>query len=336
MSQTSLWIGFTLFVLGMLAIDLGVFNRKAHVITLREASRWTILVVSLAFLFNAGIFYFRGTQAGLEFLTGYLIELALSVDNIFVFVLIFAYFKVPQKYQHRVLFWGVFGALVMRGAMIGAGVILLERFDWIIYVFGAFLVFTGIRMATHDEMDIEPEANPVLKLIRRLVPIAPAYEGQRFFTHALVKGRTRRVATPLFVVLAMVETTDLVFAVDSIPAVFAVTRDPFLVYTSNVFAILGLRSMYFLLAGIIDRFHFLKLGLSVVLVFVGVKMLLTYFDYHLPVVLSLGVVSGVLALSVIASLAFPKIAEEHTPIVTDIGEEHTPIVTEIGEDEEAS
>jgi tellurite resistance protein TerC len=314
MTQFWLWIGFTVFVLGMLAIDLGVLNRKAHVISVREAARWTALVVALASLFNFGIFYFRGSQPGLEFLTGYLIELALSVDNIFVFVLVFAYFRVPPQYQHRVLFWGIFGALVMRGAMIGAGVILLERFDWIIYVFGAFLVFTGIKMATQDEMDIEPEANPVLKLIRRFVPVSGAYEGQRFFTRALIKGRTRRVATPLFIVLIMVETTDLVFAVDSIPAIFAITQDPFIVYTSNVFAILGLRSMYFLLAGIIDRFYLLKIGLSVILVFVGVKMLITYFDYHIPIGISLGFVGAVLLASVLGSLAFPKVVEEHPPV----------------------
>ena len=306
MSQTWLWIVFNIFVLGMLAIDLGVFNRKAHVISIREAGRWTAVVVLAAAIFNYGIFQFQGTQPGLEFLTGYLIELALSVDNIFVFILIFSYFQVPRQYQHRVLFWGIFGALLMRGAMIGAGALLIERFEWIIYLFGAFLVVTGIRMATHDEMDIEPESNPVLKLLRRIVPISPRYDGQHFFTRQTIGGVTRRAATPLFVVLVMVETTDLIFAVDSIPAIFAVTRDPFLVYTSNVFAILGLRSMYFLLAGVIDKFHFLKLGLAVVLIFVGVKMLVTYFHLHIPILVSLGVVAGVLGLSVVASLIFPQ------------------------------
>jgi tellurite resistance protein TerC len=314
MNQTWLWIAFNVFVLGMLAVDLGVFNRKAHVISFKEALRWTLLVVALAGLFNAGIFYGQGSQAGLEFLTGYLIELALSVDNIFVFILIFSYFRVPREYQHRVLFWGIFGALLMRGVMIWAGALLIDRFHWIIYVFGAFLVFTGIRMATQDEMDIEPETNPVLKLVRRIMPISPSYEGQKFFTRVMIGEQTRRAATPLFVVLVLVETTDLIFAVDSIPAIFAVTTDPFLVYTSNVFAILGLRSMYFLLAGVIDKFHFLKLGLSVVLVFVGTKMLVTYFDYHIPIGVSLAVVGGVLALSIVLSLLFPKKAEEHSPV----------------------
>jgi tellurite resistance protein TerC len=313
MTQTWLWIVFNIFVLGMLAVDLGVFNRKAHVISLREAARWTVVVVAAAALFNLGIFRYQGTQPGLEFLTGYLIELALSVDNIFVFILIFSYFKVPRQYQHRVLFWGIFGALLMRGAMIGAGALLIERFEWIIYIFGAFLVVTGIRMATQDEGDIEPEANPVLRLLRRFMPVSPSYDGQRFFTQQLIGGVTRAAATPLFVVLILVETTDLIFAVDSIPAIFAVTRDPFLVYTSNVFAILGLRSMYFLLAGVIDKFHYLKLGLAVVLVFVGVKMLITYFHLHIPILLSLGVVVGVLGLSVVASLVFPHHSDVSAP-----------------------
>jgi tellurite resistance protein TerC len=314
MDQTWLWIGFNVFVLGMLAVDLGVFNRHAHVVTMKEAGRWTAIVVTLAGVFNAIIFATRGSEQGLEFLTGYLIELALSVDNIFVFILIFSYFRVPPKYQHRVLFWGIFGALVMRGFMIGAGALLIERFHWIIYVFGAFLVFTGIRMAVQDDTHIEPEANPVLRLVRRLTPVSPEYEGQRFFTRVMVGGRTRRAVTPLFIVLIMVETTDLIFAVDSIPAIFAITDDPFIVYTSNVFAIMGLRSMYFLLAGIIDKFHFLKLGLSAVLVFVGVKMLITYFHIELPILLSLGVVGGILGASVVASLLFPKEAEAHSPI----------------------
>jgi tellurite resistance protein TerC len=312
MNQTWLWIAFNVFVLGMLAVDLGVFNRKAHIITIKEALRWTVIVVIVAALFCGGIFRYKGHQAGLEFMTGYLIELALSVDNIFVFILIFSYFKVPAKYQHRVLFWGVFGALVMRGVMVGAGAYLIDRFHWIIYVFGAFLVFTGIRMALQEEMDIEPEANPVLKIIRRILPISPSYEGQSFFTKLLIGGHTRRAATPLFVVLVLVETTDLVFAVDSIPAIFAVTKDPFLVYTSNVFAILGLRSMYFLLAGVIDKFHFLKLGLSAVLVFVGVKMLITFFHVEIPIMISLLVVALVLGASVALSLIFPKAAEEGT------------------------
>jgi tellurite resistance protein TerC len=312
MNQIWLWVGFNIFVLGMLAVDLGVFNRQAHVVSMKEAARWTVIVVTMAAIFNAGIFWQRGNQSGLEFLTGYLIELALSVDNIFVFILIFSYFRVPPKYQHRVLFWGIFGALVMRGAMIGGGAFLIERFHWILYVFGAFLVYTGIKMATQDEMDIEPEANPVLKLVRRFVPVSPSYQGQHFFTKMDVGGVAKRAATPLFVVLILVETTDLIFAVDSIPAIFAITTDPFLVYTSNVFAIMGLRSMYFLLAGVIDKFHFLKIGLAVVLVFIGVKMLITYFDLHIPIGISLAVVGAALGLAVAASLAFPKKPEPPT------------------------
>ena len=310
MNQTWLWIAFNIFVLGMLAVDLGVFNRKAHVISIREAGRFTLFVVVMAAIFNAGIFQFRGQQAGLEFLVGYLVELALSVDNIFVFILIFSYFRVPREYQHRVLFWGIFGALIMRGVMIAAGAYLIEQFHWIIYVFGAFLIFTGIRMAMQDESDIEPEANPVLKLVRRILPVSPAYEGQKFFTKLLIDGRSVRAATPLFIVLVLVETTDLIFAVDSIPAIFGVTRDPFLVYTSNVFAILGLRSMYFLLANVIEKFHLLKLGLSIVLIFVGVKMVVTIFHIEIPIGISLAVVAGVLIGAVILSLIFPKQAEE--------------------------
>lgn len=319
------WVAFIAFVLVMLAIDLGVFNRSAHVITPKEAARWSAITLVLALLFAAGIatrtlpiHNVGGHADALAFITGYIIELALSVDNIFVFVLIFSYFKVPPKYQHRVLFWGVLGALVMRGAMIGMGALLIERFHWIIYVFGAFLVFTGIRMATQDEMDIEPESNPVLKLVRRMMPVAKQYDGQKFFTQENVGGKMRRAATPLFVVLVLVETTDLIFAVDSIPAIFAVTTDPFLVFTSNVFAILCLRSLYFLLAGVMDKFHYLKLGLSIVLVFIGAKMLATAAGIHIPIGISLGVVAGVLIGSVVLSLLRPKQAEEplsHDPLV---------------------
>ena len=236
MDQIWLWIGFNAFVLAMLAIDLGVFHRSAHEVSLKEAAIWSTVWVALALGFNYGIYHFRGEQAGLEFLAGYLIEKALSVDNIFVFVLIFSYFRVPPKYQHRVLFWGILGALVMRGVMIGLGSYLIHHFEWVLYVFGAFLVWTGYRMARQDERAIEPEANPVIRLVRRLVPVAGTYHGPSFFIreHAGTGGGTRRLATPLFVVLVLVETTDLIFAVDSIPAVFAVTRDPFLVYSSNV------------------------------------------------------------------------------------------------------
>ena len=318
MDSIWLWVGFNVFVLLMLAVDLGIFHRKAHDVSMKEAAGWSVVWITLALLFNYGVYHFMGPQAGLEFLTGYLIEKALSVDNIFVFVLIFAYFQVPTKYQHRVLFWGIIGALLMRGAMIGAGAYLIKQFHWIIYVFGAFLVFTGIRMATQDETDIEPESNPVIRLIRRFIPVSKTYHGQNFFISEAPQsgGHARRFATPLFVVLVLVETTDLIFAVDSIPAIFSVTEDPFLVYTSNVFAILGLRALYFLLAGVIHKFHYLKLGLSAVLAFVGAKMLLTDI-YKIPIGISLGVIALVLAISIIASLMFPKEVEAHSPVIHD-------------------
>jgi tellurite resistance protein TerC len=296
------WVVFNLFVLGMLALDLGVFHRRAHVIRAREAAIWTAVWVSLALLFCAGLAWFKGGQTALTFLTGYLIEEALSADNIFVMVMIFAYFGVPAKYQHRVLFWGIIGALVMRGTFIGVGALLIRRFHWVLYIFGAILVFTGVRMALKKEEDeYHPERNPVMRLARRLLPITHEYDGHRFFT----MERGRRVATPLFLVLLMVEFTDLVFAVDSIPAIFAVTTDPFLVYTSNVFAILGLRSLYFLLAGAIDRFHLLRFALAAILTFVGAKMLLARW-VHPPIWVSLAVIVGTLAVAVVLSLKFPK------------------------------
>jgi tellurite resistance protein TerC len=305
MGQLWLWVGLGLSIGTMLAIDLGVFNRKAHVVSFREAARWTAVVVAAAAIFNAWIVYQDGWESGLEFTAGYLIELALSVDNVFVFILIFSYFRVPAEHQHRVLFWGILGALVLRGVMIASGWLLIERFHWITYVFGALLVFTGLRMALQEELEIEPEANPLLKLICSCMPVTPSYDGNRFFTRALVSGKMRLAATPLFVVLVVVESTDVVFAVDSIPAIFAVTRDPFLVFSSNAFAILGLRSMYFLLAGIIDKVHYLKLGLSGVLSFVGVKMLITYFHVEIPIGISLAVVGAILGIAVAASVIFP-------------------------------
>jgi tellurite resistance protein TerC len=290
----------------MLAIDLGIFNRKAHRITVREAAIWSGVWIALSLGFAAGIYHYRGRQAGLEFIAGYLIEYSLSVDNIFVFVLIFSYFRIPEKYQHRVLFWGIIGALVMRGTMIAGGAYLIERFHWVIYVFGAFLVFTGIRMATQDATDIEPEANPILRLLRRHLPVTHDYRDQSFFVReSPMRGdAVRLMATPLFVVLVLVETTDLIFAVDSIPAIFAVTRDPLLVYTSNVCAILGLRSLYFLLSGVMHKFRFLKIGISVVLIFVGVKMLLSSV-YVIPVGVSLLIIASILALTVTISWKFP-------------------------------
>jgi tellurite resistance protein TerC len=303
---TSWWIGFNVMVLFLLALDLGVFNRKAHAVSVKEALGWSALWVSLAIGFGLWIGQSMGRQSMLEFYAGYLVEQALSVDNLFVFILIFGYFRVPQELQHRVLFWGILGALVMRGAMIGAGAILLAQFHWIIYLFGAFLVYTGFKMAFGGGSDIEPEQNPVIRMVRRFVPLTTKFHGEQFFVQEAIEpgGALRRVATPLFVVLVLVETTDVVFAVDSIPAIFGVTRNPFLVYTSNVFAILGLRSLYFVLANVIGKFHLLKYGLSVVLAFVGVKMLLS--DVRpIGIGVSLGVVAGVLVGSVLLSLVIP-------------------------------
>lgn len=288
--------GFLLFVLAMLAIDLGLFHRKSHTVSIREAAGWTVAWVSLALLFAVGLWVRSGSDRALEFVAGYLIEYSLSMDNIFVFVLIFTFFAVPAALQHRVLFWGILGALVMRGIMIGAGAALIDRFHWIIYLFGAFLVFTGLRMGFHKGEEIHPENNPVLKLFTRFVPVTKDYEGDRFF----VRRAVGLAATPLFVVLLMVESTDLIFAVDSIPAIFAVTTDPFVVFTSNVFAILGLRSLYFILRGAVDKFHYLKLGLAAVLTFVGVKMLIGHW-YHLPTALSLLVIALLLGVAIVAS-----------------------------------
>ena len=299
MQDTSLWLwaGFNLFILAMLALDLGVFHRKAHVVSLREATAWSAVWISLALLFNAGIWYFSGPEAGVQFLTGYLIEKSLSVDNIFVIALIFGYFAVPAVHQHRVLFWGILGALVMRAGFILAGAALLEAFHWIIYVFGAFLIITGLKMALVRDTGIHPEKNPVLRLVRRIVPVTSDYQEGHFF----LREQGKLWATPLFLVLVLVETTDLVFAVDSIPAIFAVTADPFLVYTSNIFAILGLRSLYFLLAGVMQKFIYLKLGLSAILVFVGTKMTITDL-YKIPSFVSLLVVAALLAAAIAASL----------------------------------
>jgi tellurite resistance protein TerC len=299
MPETSLWLwaGFNLFILAMLALDLGVFHRKSHEVSIREATVWSAVWITLALIFNAGLWFFRGSEPALQFFTGYLIEKSLSVDNIFVIALIFSYFAVPSIYQHRVLFWGILGALVMRAVFILAGAALLAKFHWVIYVFGAFLILTGIKMALHRNAEMHPENNPVLRLVRRLVPVTHEYRESHFF----VREKGVLMATPLFLVLVLVETTDLIFAVDSIPAIFAVTEDPFIVYTSNVFAILGLRSLYFVLAGVIQKFVYLKLGLAGVLVFVGAKMALVDV-YKIPSAVSLGVIATILAVSVIASL----------------------------------
>jgi tellurite resistance protein TerC len=305
MDQWWLWTGFNAFVLAMLAVDLLVFHKEAHEVRTREAATWSVVWIALALLFGVGVSHFMGREAGLEYFAGYLIEKALSVDNIFVFVLIFSFFRVPPRYQHRVLFWGILGALLMRGAMIAAGAYLIQQFHWIVYVFGAFLVLTGIRMATHSEHDLDPESSVAIRLIRRVVPISGEYRGQQFFVREHAGEVTRLVATPLFVVLVFVETTDLIFAVDSIPAIFAITQEPFIVYSSNVFAILGLRALYFLLADVIDRFHYLKVGLSVVLVFVGLKMLAVDL-YKVPIGVSLGVIALVLGTSMAASWWWPR------------------------------
>jgi tellurite resistance protein TerC len=295
------WVIFIGFVLAMLALDLGVFHRKAHVVKPREAGIWMAVWVSLALLFAAGLWVFYGRQIALTFLTGYVIEESLSIDNIFVIVIIFEYFRVPARCQHRVLFYGILGALVMRGFFIGLGSMLLARFHWVIYVFGAMLVVTGIRIAFKRDEQFEGNRNVVVRLMRRFVPLSEEYHGKHFFT--IENGR--RVATPLLLVLVLVEVTDLIFAVDSIPAIFGVTRDPFIVFTSNIFAILGLRSMYFLLAAVVDRFHLLKYGLAVILTFIGVKMLGEPF-FKIHIMTSLAIVVAVLAISILASLVWPK------------------------------
>jgi tellurite resistance protein TerC len=290
-----------MFVLGMLALDLGVFHRDPHEVGVKEAMIWSGVWIALALLFNLGLYYLRGPKPALEFLTGYLIEKSLSLDNIFVFLLIFTYFRVPLRYQHRALFWGVLGALVMRAILIAFGISLIQRFHWVIYVFGAFLILTGVKMALEKDKAINPERNPALRLFRRFAPVTDDYRDGKFF----VKQGGRRLATPLLIALLVIETTDLVFAVDSIPAILAITPDPFIIYTSNVFAILGLRALYFALAGVMKSFHYLHYGLSAILVFVGAKMLLADF-YKIPIGAALSVVAGILIISVIASLAFPR------------------------------
>lgn len=301
-NSTWLWIGFAALIMFMLSLDLGLFNRKAHNVTYREAAIWSGIWITLAAVFAGVVFLFQGPTRGLEFVTGYVIELSLSVDNLFVFILIFSYFKVPKAYQHRVLFWGLLGALVLRLTMIFLGATLITNFHWILYFFGAFLVYTGFSMFREENKDIEPEKNPVVRLVTRFVPMTRNYHEDKFF--AVVNGR--KVGTLLLLVLVIVEVTDLVFAVDSIPAIFAVTTNTFIVYTSNVFAILGLRSMYFLLAGVIEKFHYLRTGLAVVLTFIGVKMLIVIAHVEIPIYISLIVVVGVLLASILASIVWAK------------------------------
>lgn len=301
---------FTLFVLAMLALDLGVFNRKAHVVSFKEATVWSIIWVSLALIFNYIFFQYagskfgeaEGTRLGLEFLTGYILEKSLSVDNIFIFVMVFAYFGIPAKYQHRVLFYGILGALIFRAIFIGLGSALMQ-FHWVIYIFGGFLIITGIKMMFTNNDEIEPEKNFLIRLFKKFMPVTHEIKDKKFFTR--VNGVLH--ATPLFIALLFLEATDIIFAVDSVPAIFAVTSEPLIVFTSNIFAILGLRSLYFMLAGVIDKFHLLKYGLAIVLVFVGLKMvwLNDAFGGKFPISYSLAFITGTILLSVIASLIFP-------------------------------
>ncbi len=305
MSQYLLWVGFIVFIVGMLVLDLKVFQKKDHEATVREALLWTLFWIILALIFNVGIYYFMGHTKALEFLTGYLIEKSLSVDNIFVFILVFSYFGTPAKYQHKILFWGILGALVMRALFIFAGITLIHSLHWIIYVFGVFLVYIGIRMAFEKEKEIHPEKNMVIRIVKKIIPVKNDTGDGDFF----IKEAGKIMATPLFIVLIMIESTDVVFAVDSIPAILSITLDPFIVYTSNVFAILGLRALYFALSSVMKMFHFLNYGLSAILVFVGVKMLIADF-LILPVSMALGVIGGVLVVSILASVLFPQNVEK--------------------------
>ena len=303
MNQLLFWILFNLFVLVMLVLDLGVFHRRTHVVRFREALLWSAMWIALAAVFAVLVYFWRGRGPSLEFVTGYVIELSLSVDNLFVFLLIFRYFQVPTVHQHKVLFWGILGALIMRAIFILAGVGLIRQFHWIIYIFGALLVYSGIKLFRQENAEIHPEKNPLLRLFRRWIPVTKDYEGAKFFVR-----RPGLYATPLFIVLLVVETTDVLFAVDSIPAILAITLDAFIVYTSNVFAILGLRSMYFALAGMMELFHYLHYGLSLVLIFVGGKMLVSHY-YNISTELALGIVAGILIISVVASMVYPRKAK---------------------------
>jgi len=296
------WIGFIVLILLILVIDLGIFNREGRKVPVKEALIWSGTWISLALLFSLFVFFKFGRIKALEFLTGYVIEYSLSVDNIFVFILIFSYFAVPDKYQHKVLFWGIIGALIMRGIFIFAGVALIDRFHWIVLIFGTFLVFTGIKMLFQKEVEVDPEKNPVVRFFRRFLPVSQDLHGSRLF----IRENHRIYASPLFLVLLVIESTDLVFAVDSIPAILAISHDRFIVYTSNIFAILGLRSLYFTVSGIMGYFRYLKVGLSFVLAFVGMKMLASFFGLEIPIVISLSVIITILLISVLASIVISK------------------------------
>ncbi len=304
----TLWVVFNIFIVSMLIVDLKVFNRKPHEISIRESLVWTAIWVILAVIFGIGLYFYMSPESSLEYFTGYLIEKSLSVDNIFVFLLIFTYFGVEPKYQHRVLFWGIFGALVFRLIFILVGVALIEQFHWIIYLFGAFLIFTGIKLGLEKDKEIHPDRNPILLIIRRFIPITKNYHGQKFF----IKRGKRIIATPMFVVLVVIETTDIVFALDSIPAIMAITRDTFIIYSANAFAILGLRALYFALSGVMRLFHYLHYGLAFILVYIGVKMLLEGV-YQIPTMVTLGIIISTLTLSVILSIFFPKETELPKP-----------------------
>ena len=299
LATVATWGGFLLFVFAMMAIDLGLFHKKSHAVSTKEAAIWTGVWVTLALLFNAGVYLIRGRDPAIDFLTGYLVEYSLSVDNIFVFILLFSYFKVSPLYRHRVLFWGILGALFFRATLIGVGAALIAKFHWIIYIFGAFLIFTGLKMAFSGDAHPEPEKNPIVSWFKRHFPVVNEYHADAFFVRPA--GAVRWHATPLFIVLLVIETTDIMFALDSIPAIFGITDDAFIVFTSNVFAIMGLRSLYFLLDGVMDLFRYLKYGLTVVLCFIGLKMVLSEV-WHMPTMLSLGVVATILGISIIASV----------------------------------
>jgi len=309
--MTLWWILFAVFIIAMLALDLGVVNRKAHVIKMKEALLWTSFWVTLAIVFGVGVYYFYGHVKSMEFFTAYLIEYSLSIDNLFVFMLIFRYFGVPHAYEHKALFWGILLALITRAAFIFAGVALINTFSWVMYIFGAFLIYTGIKMALNKQTEVHPDKNIALRLLRYLMPVSKQFSGAKFF----VVKRGIRFATPMLAVLLALETTDILFAVDSIPAVLAISKDPFIIYTSNVFAILGLRSLFFAISGLMKLFHLLHYGLAAILTFVGVKMLIEDF-FHVPVAASLLVIASILAVSIISSLIWPDKEEDEVPPVT--------------------
>lgn len=299
--DTYVWIGFIAFIILLLVIDLGVFHRKSHEVKIKEALIWTGVWILLALIFNYGVYVYMGKEKAVEFLAGYLIEKSLSIDNLFVFIMLFTFFDVKPQYQHKVLFWGIIGALIMRAIFIFSGVILISKFHWIIYIFGAFLVFTGIKMLVQKDEKVSPDKNPLVRLFKKLFPVSDTMHGDKFF----VKINAKTVATPLFIVLLVVEFTDLIFAVDSIPAILAISNDSFIIFTSNVFAILGLRALYFALAGITKLFHYLKYALSAILVFVGIKMLIVDL-YKIPVTYSLFAIVAMLLIAILFSYILPK------------------------------